>query len=102
MTALYDLSIPVDHVFKLPWLFQINARISLVSSIKHIEILMGITMTLGFQGAAVVKNPPVNAEDTGSIRETQVQSLGRKDPLEKKMTTHSHILAWKNPMDRGA
>ena len=67
MTALYDLSIPVDHVFKLPWLFQINARISLVSSIKHIEILMGITMTLGFQGAAVVKNPPVNAEDTGSI-----------------------------------
>ena len=67
MTTLYDLFIPVDHVFKLPWLFQINARISLVSSIKHIEILMGITMTSGFRGGAVVKNPPVNAGDTGSI-----------------------------------
>ena len=27
----------------------------------------------------------------------QVLSLGRKDPLEKKMTTHSSILAWRNP-----
>ena len=29
--------------------------------------------------------------------ETQVQSLGWEDPLEKEMTTHSHILAWKIP-----
>ena len=29
--------------------------------------------------------------------ETQVQSLGRKDPLEKEMTTHSRTLAWKIP-----
>ena len=27
--------------------------------------------------------------------ETQVQSLGREDPLEKEMATHSSILAWK-------
>ena len=33
---------------------------------------------------------------------TQVQSLGQEDPLEKAMATHSSILAWKNPMDRGA
>ena len=26
---------------------------------------------------------------------TQVQSLGRKDPLEKGMATHSRILAWR-------
>ena len=26
-----------------------------------------------------------------------VQSLGQKDPLEKKMVTHSSILAWKTP-----
>ena len=32
----------------------------------------------------------------------QVQTLGREDPLEKEMATHSSILAWKNPMDRGA
>ena len=29
--------------------------------------------------------------------ETQVQSLGRQDPLEKEMATHSSILAWKIP-----
>ena len=28
---------------------------------------------------------------------TQVQSLGRKDPLEKEMATHSNILGWKIP-----
>ena len=31
------------------------------------------------------------------MQETQVQSLGREDPLEKGMATHSSILAWKIP-----
>ena len=31
-----------------------------------------------------------------------VQSLGWEDPLEKGMATHSSILAWRIPMDRGA
>ena len=34
--------------------------------------------------------------------ETQVQSLGREDPLEKEIVTHSSILAWRIPMDGGA
>ena len=29
--------------------------------------------------------------------ETQIQSLGREDPLEKEMATHSSILAWEIP-----
>ena len=33
--------------------------------------------------------------------DTQVQSLGQKDLLEKEMVTDSSILAWKNPMDGG-
>ena len=32
-----------------------------------------------------------------AMRETQVQSLGWEDLLEKEMTTHSSILAWKIP-----
>ena len=32
-----------------------------------------------------------------AMQETQVQSLGWKDPLEKEMATHSSILAWKIP-----
>ena len=31
------------------------------------------------------------------MRETWVQSLGREDPLEKGMATHSSILAWRIP-----
>ena len=30
-------------------------------------------------------------------QETWVQSLGREDPLEKEMATHSNILAWEIP-----
>ena len=40
----------------------------------------------------MVKNPH-------AMQETQVQSLDLEDPLEKKMATHSSILAWKNPME---
>ena len=33
--------------------------------------------------------------------ETLVRPLGWEDPLEEEMATHSSILAWRNPMDRG-
>ena len=36
------------------------------------------------------------------MQETRVQSLGWEDPLEKEMTIHSSILAWKNFMGRQA
>ena len=32
-----------------------------------------------------------------AMQETQVRSLGRKDPLEKEMATHASILAWRIP-----
>ena len=32
-----------------------------------------------------------------AMQETQVQSLGQEDPLEKGMATHSSILAWEIP-----
>ena len=32
-----------------------------------------------------------------TVWETRVRSLGQEDPLEKAMTTHSSILAWKTP-----
>ena len=32
-----------------------------------------------------------------AMRETWVRPLGREDPLEKEMATHSSILAWKIP-----
>ena len=38
--------------------------------------------------AQMVKNPP-------AMQETWIQSLGREDPLEEGMATHSSILAWR-------
>ena len=32
-----------------------------------------------------------------TMRETWVRSLGREDPLEKEMATHSSTLAWETP-----
>ena len=43
----------------------------------------------------MVKNLP-------AMQETWVQSLGWEDSLEEGMATHSSILAWRIPMDRGA
>ena len=40
--------------------------------------------------AQTVKNLP-------AVRETWIRSLGHEDPLEKRMATHSSILAWKIP-----
>ena len=37
-----------------------------------------------------------------TMRETCVQSLGREETLEKEVSTHSTLLAWRISMDRGA
>ena len=49
----------------------------------------------GFPVAQMVKKLP-------AVWETWVQSLSWEDPLEEGMATHSSILAWRIPMDRGA
>ena len=43
----------------------------------------------------MVKNLP-------ALQETTVLFLGWESPLEKEMATHSSILAWRNPMDKGS
>ena len=45
--------------------------------------------------AQTIKNLP-------AMQETWVQSLGWEDPLEEDMATHSSIVAWRFPMDRGS
>ena len=48
---------------------------------------------MGFPDGSVVKNPPANARDT----RVRVRPLGRNNPLEEGMATHSNMLAWKIP-----
>ena len=54
---------------------------------KLFILYWGITASLVAQ---TVKRLP-------AVQETQVRSLGWKDPLEKEMATHSSTLAWKIP-----
>ena len=56
--------------------------------------LLSMFIIVGFPGGSVVKNLP-------AMLEIWVQSLGGKDSLEEGTATHSSILAWRNPMDRG-
>ena len=53
------------------------------------DVLTEVTalISLGFPGGSVPKNPP-------AMQEMWIWPLGRLDPLEKEMTTHSSILAW--------
>ena len=51
-----------------------------------IQLLTGIASLV----AQLAKNSP-------AMQETQVQPLGREDPLEKEMVTHPSILAWEIP-----
>ena len=55
------------------------------SLIGHYRVLTQVPYAMGFPGASVVNNLPPNAEDIG---------LGREDPLEKEMASHSSIFAW--------
>ena len=52
---------------------------------------------LGFHGGSVVKSPLAMQDP----QDTLVQSLGQEDPLEKGLSTHSSVLAWRIPWIRG-
>ena len=52
--------------------------------------ISGCTQKWGFPSGSVVKNPLARWE-------TWVQSLGREDPLEEVVATHSSILVWRIP-----
>ena len=53
-----------------------------------------IWVILSCFGASLVAQ---SLKNLPTMQETWVQSLGREDPLEKEMATHSNILAWEIP-----
>ena len=63
------------------------------SLLKHLILFIISNMLLLciFCGASLVAQ---TVKHLPTVLETQVQSLGREDPLEKEMATHSSILAW--------
>ena len=83
-------------------LFLIFKGICILSSIVAVSLCIHTNSARGFPFlhtlssiwaslvAQMVKNLP-------AMWETQVQSLGQEDPLDKEMATHSSILAWRIP-----
>ena len=61
-----------------------------VSAVQQSESAMCIHIFGASLVAQMVKNLP-------AMEETQVQSLGQDDSLEKETATHSNILAWEIP-----
>ena len=59
----------------------------------------GIGYPLQYSWASLVTQMVKNLP---AMWETWVRSLGWEDPLDEGMATHSSILAWRIPMDRGA
>ena len=55
-----------------------------------VTVIVHNTRVLAAHIVQLVKNLP-------AVQETWVWSLGREDPLEKEIATHSSILAWKIP-----
>ena len=59
---------------------------------------MEIKLPVGSQASLVAQM----VKSQFAMWETRVRSLGWEDPLKEGMATHSSILAWKIPMDKGA
>ena len=93
VSSLYDLlnislSVFLRNLSSLPKIDLVCLKL-FSSSIFSIKA----SFSRGFPGDSVVKNLPAIQE----TQETWVQSLGREDPLEEEMVTHSSILAWDIP-----
>ena len=61
----------------------------------HTSIYSSAPIEEGFPRTSVVDSP-------SAMQKMWIQFLGQEDPPEKEMATHSRILAWRIPMDRGA
>ena len=73
--------------WRIPWTEE-TGRLQSVGSQSRTELTNTTTAMIVWASLVSTKNLP-------AVRETWVQSLGREDPLEKGIATHSSILAWR-------
>ena len=85
-TALL-ISTDICEIMNIAWINIVHKSVCML--IKNILNQYGIPQILeGFPGG-------LEGKESAAMRETQVPYLGREDPLEKAMATHSSTLAWK-------
>ena len=78
---------------RMDWLDLLAVQGTLKSLLRHHSSkasILRILMQMNSLVAQTVKRLP-------TTQETRIRSLGREDPLEKGMATHSSTLAWKIP-----
>ena len=66
---------------------------------NNFKYLKGENNMPSFTGAFLVAQ---RVKSLPAMWEIRIRSLGREDPLEKEMATHSSIFAWRIPMNGGA
>ena len=87
-TALL-ISTDICEIMNIAWVNIVHKPVCLL--LKNTLNKYGIPQILeGFPGA-------LEGKESTAMRETQVRYLGREDPLEKEMATHSSTLARKIP-----
>ena len=69
--------------------------------LSEVWLLLMFMRNKGFPGASVVKNPPANAGDTGSIPCAHIYEAMQGEPLEKGVAAHFSTLAWRIPWTEG-
>ena len=85
------LQMAVYHSFRpIPWLLGRGEGLEIASVVNN----QRFNQPCLCDGASLVVQM---AKNLPAMWETQVRSLGREDPLEKEMATHSSILAWSIP-----
>ena len=84
--------------FRIVWLDLLAVQGTLKSLLQHHSSKASILQHSAFFRASLVAQ---RVKRLPTMQDTWVQSLGWEDPLEKEMATHSSILAWRIPMNRG-
>ena len=97
LSSLYILDIsPLSLVwFTNTFYHSVSYLITLLRIFFAVQKFFSLKTT--FRGAYMFLQASLLAQMVKKLQETQVWSLGWEDPLEKRMATHSSILAWKIP-----
>ena len=74
----------------------INIKCIILTILKH-PVQWHQYIYIIVQPSSIFVSPAQSVKNLPAVQETQVQSLGGKDPLEKGMATHSSTLAWRIP-----